>query len=134
MEFLDNDGGFYQPSVDDVGTRICLRVQGLGENSSITKITATSVLSLDPEVDRICAEKLKNDDMRFEVRERENVKSCLLILRRDRIEFKNDDNVDDDDDVSSVKKTIRLGSSVNITASPSNAHHFQINGMSLGGD
>ena len=35
LEFLDNDGGFYQPSVDDVGTRICLRVQGLGENSSI---------------------------------------------------------------------------------------------------
>ena len=59
-ELLDNvKGGFYQPSVDDVGTRICLRVQGLGENSSLTKIAATSVLCLDSEVKRVCEENMK---------------------------------------------------------------------------
>ena len=97
-ELLDNvKGGFYQPSVDDVGTRICIRVQGLGENSSLTKIAATSVLCLDSEVKRVCEENMKEleskREIAFEVRKCTDVKSCTLVLCPDRIEFRDESSL-----------------------------------------
>ena len=127
-ELLDNvKGGFYQPSVDDVGTRICLRVQGLGENSSLTKIVATSVLCLDSEVKRVCEENMKEleskEEISFEIRKRTDVKSCTLVLCPDRIEFR--------DESMSILSSIRLGSNSRITPSPSNAHHFTLEEFDL---
>jgi len=131
-EILENvKGGFYQPSVDDVGTRIGLRVQGLGENSQLAAIASTSVLCLDPEVKRVCEEKMKEfkekNEIMFEIRKCSDVKSCMLVLMSDRIEFRHDD-VDDDTTKSSL---LRLRSKSCVTPSPSNAHHFTIEDVKL---
>jgi hypothetical protein len=85
MTITDVQGGFYQPSADDIGAHVCLKVH-LTSNEELSSYSEVGPITVDPKLLELVEENMRDGEARFAVTLRSAPKAKhFLICDTDRI-------------------------------------------------